>query len=313
MVRSYPIDLPALRQEEKRLSESYKHQLELLAALLPSIGLQSIYILIDKADESERTGNNAESTYLLLKPLLTDLELLALKGYGFKFFVWDQILPYFRRDARPDRVAQYTLEWKRETLEEVLSRRLAAFSNGNIRSFSSLMDSDPGYPVDSIICLIANRSPRNVIRICEKIFAVQAELDAGATRVTPQAVERGIDMYCLQVCEELYGEDVTKDLQRAGKELFTINFLASQVFKTTHENTSRNKVTAWQKYGLVKPIGSVTVPEARRPVNFYYISDPAMIGLTHRSVPLRRFVDDRWLPCAHCGADNLMNIEANPK
>jgi hypothetical protein len=307
------IDLPDLKQEEKRLAETYKHQLEVLASLVQRIGFRSIYILIDKADESEKTGNNAENTYHLLRPLLTDLELLALKGYGFKFFVWDQILPYFQAYARPDRVTQYALTWTRQALETVLSKRMAAFSDKRIGSFANLMASDSGYPVDAVICLLANRSPRNVIRICEKILAVQAEMDAAATKITPQAVERGIDMYCSQVSVELYGADVTKDLQRAGRELFTINYLASEVFKTTHENTSRNKVGAWQKIGLVKQIGSVTVPEARRPLNFYYVTNPAMIRLIHRAVPIGQFVKDRWIPCSHCGADNLMNIELVPK
>lgn len=315
LLRSYgleAIDLPDLKQENKRLAETYKHQLEILAALIQRINFRSIYILIDKADESEKTGNNAENTYNLLRPLLVDLELLSLKGYGFKFFIWDQILPYFQADARPDRVTQYTLTWTRLALEKVLSKRMAVFSDQQIASFQSLMTTNPGYNVDEVICLLANRSPRNVIRICEKILAVQAELDPTATKITPQAVERGIDMYCAQISEELYGAIVTKDLQRAGRELFTINYLASEVFKVTHENTSRNKVVAWQNAGLVKQVGSVTVPEARRPLNFYYVTDPAMIRLIHRTIPLAQFVKDRWILCDHCEADNLMNIELVP-
>ena len=124
------IDLPDLKQEEKRLSETYKHQLEVLASLVQRIGFRSTYILIDKADESEKTGNNAESTYGLLRPLLTDLELLGLKGYGFKFFVWDQILEYFRDDARPDRVTQHALTWTRKSLETILSKRVQGIFRG---------------------------------------------------------------------------------------------------------------------------------------------------------------------------------------
>lgn len=307
------VDLPELRQEEKRLTETYKHQMEVLFSLVNKIGFRSIYILVDKTDESEKTGNNAENTYRLLKPMLTDLELLGLKGYGFKFFVWDQIIPYFQNDARPDRVAQHSLTWTRPALENVLGKRLGAFSNQTIKSFSDLIVGKLGYSPDATICLLANRSPRNTIRICEKILAVQAEIDPGATKITPQAVERGIDMYCAQVCDEQYGSDISKDLQRAGRELFTINYLASEVFKTAHENTSRNKVGAWQSAGLVKQVGSVSIPEARRPLNFYYVADPAVIRLMHRTQPLDEFIKDRWIPCANCGADNLMNIDLVPK
>ena len=198
-------------------------------------------------------------------------------------------------------------------LENVLSRRLTAFSNQKIKSFAALMANDPGYEVDAVICLIANRSPRNTIRVCEKVLAVQAEIDNAATKISPQPLERGIDMYCAQVSDEIYGADVSKDLQRSGRELFTINYLASEVFKTTHENTSRNRVVTWQKKGLVKQLGAVTVPEARRPLNFYYVADPAMVRLIHRTVPLGDFLRDRWIPCSHCAADNLMNIELVPE
>ena len=120
-------------------------------------------------------------------------------------------------------------------------------------------------------------------------------------------------MYCAQVTKERYGEEVVKDIQRAGRELFTINYLASEVFKTAHENTSRNRVGAWQNAGLVKQVGVVSVSGARRPLNFYYVADPAMVRLIHRSVPFTDFLKDRWLPCSHCGADNLMNIELVPE
>lgn len=307
------IDLPDLKQEEKRLSETYKHQLEVLCELVQQIGFRSIYILVDKADESEKTGNDPDASYTLLHSLLTDLELLGLRGYGFKFFAWDQILSKFREAARPDRVPQYSLSWTREALETVLGKRISAFSGEKIKSFGELLSENPGYSADAVICLIANRSPRNVIRICEKIVAVQAEQDPKAARIAPQAVERGIELFCVQVASELYGEDVSRDLQRAGRELFTINYLASEVFKQAHENTSRNRVAGWLRVGLVRQVNSVSVPGARRPLNFYYVTDPAMVRLIHRSVPLRNFLQDRWLPCAQCGADNLMDVNLTPE
>ncbi|MDH5360669.1 MAG: hypothetical protein OEX03_08905 [Gammaproteobacteria bacterium] len=63
------IDLPDAKQEEKRLGETYKYQLETLLTLVRRIGFKSIYILIDRPDETEKTGNNPESTYHLIQPL----------------------------------------------------------------------------------------------------------------------------------------------------------------------------------------------------------------------------------------------------
>jgi hypothetical protein len=238
---------------------------------------------------------------------------LCLKGYGFKFFVWDKIKPFFINDARPDRVSQYELIWTRKNLELVLQKRLLAFSDGNINSFRSIMDKDPGYQIDSVLCMIANRSPRNLIRICEKIISSQAEIDQASKFVTAEAVDKGILMYCEQITSEIYGEEVVKDFLRVGKELFTINYLANEIFKTTHENTSRNKVTKWQNNGAVKQIGIISVKESRKPVNLYYVADPALIRLINQPTNLEQFIKDRWLVCDHCSSDNLMDISFFPE
>ena len=65
-----PIDLPDIKQEEKRLSATYKFQLETLRKFAQKIGFKSIYVLIDKVDETEQTGNDAGKTYSLIRPLV---------------------------------------------------------------------------------------------------------------------------------------------------------------------------------------------------------------------------------------------------
>ncbi|MBU4232474.1 MAG: hypothetical protein L6277_13305 [Desulfobacterales bacterium] len=315
LLKSYgldQIDLPDLKQEEKKLSSSYKHQLEIILEIIKMHGLHSIYILIDKLDESEKTGTSPERTYLLIQPIVRDLELLGLNGYGFKIFIWDKILDYFRADARPDRISQHSISWSRENLQKVLSARLSTFSDGKIVKFAQLLEKKPSYDVDLAICLFANHSPRNVIRICEKIMAVQAEMNSSSKFITESGVDRGILLFCEEITNELYGEEVCRDLKRAGRELFTINYLASSIFKTSHENTSRNKVTNWQNCGLVSQLGTVSVAGVRRPLNFYYVSDPAMIRLIHEVVPLEEFFKDRWVECPHCYTDNLMDINLIP-
>jgi len=306
------IDLPEAKQEEKRLAESYKHQLEVMSVLVRKLGFRSIYVLIDKVDETELTGASPEATYQLVSPLLRDLELLGISHFGFKFFLWDQIEPYFRDDARPDRVAQYRLDWSRASLEQVLASRLRAHSQGQVHTIAQLLSEALPFNVDTALCILANGSPRNLIRICDKILAVQAETAPDSRHITPAAIERAVLLHCEQIAEELYGEDIPRELQRVGRELFTISYLASDVFRTTHENTSRNKVIKWQDLGVVVQVGSVSVQAARRPLNFYYVADPAMNRLIHRATPLDEFIRDRWLPCPHCHADNLMEIALLP-
>lgn len=307
------LDLPDLAQEQKKLSETYKHQLEMLRTLTEKIGLNAVYILIDKVDETEKTGNDSELSYRLIQPMLQDLDLLGLKGIGFKFFLWDAILPLFQKDARPDRVAQHHINWNGTALQQVLGKRLEAFSEGKIKRFSDLMGETIDFDVDFSLALFANGSPRNLIRMCEKILAAQAEIDASATKISLTALDEGIKSFCEQVVVEQYTPDVVKDLQRVGRELFSINFLSNDIFKTTHENSSRNKVTAWQKCNVVKQIGEISIKESRRPLNFYYVVDPAMVRAIHSNVSISKLLSDRWLPCSYCKYDNLMDIAFFPE
>jgi hypothetical protein len=304
------IDLPDVRQDEKRLTETYKYQLETLKSFVQRIGFKSIYVLIDRPDETEKTGNDPEKTYILVQPLIRDLELLGLPGYGFKFFLWDQIEPYFRQDARPDRVPQYQLQWNRKRLKEALSKRLLAYSGGNISSFATLMKS--GEQVDDTICLLANGSPRNMIRLCEKIFAIQGDKDPSSKTIDYSSLDLASVEFGETLLLERYGEVFIKEIQRVGRELFTTNYVANDVLKITG-NGARNKINGWVSSGLVEQIGTVVVPPATRPTHLYCVVDPSAVRVMHRSVPLDKFLADRWLPCEYCGTDNLANIELYPE
>jgi hypothetical protein len=304
------IDLPDVRQDEKRLSETYKHQLETLLLFVRKIGFKSIYILIDRPDETEQTGNDPEKTYRLIQPMIRDLELLGLPGYGFKFFLWDQIEPFFRVDARPDRVSQYRLQWTRKRLKEALSKRLSAYSEGRITSFDSIMKG--GREIDDIICLLANGSPRNMIRLCEKILAIQGDKNPDSTKIDYSSLDLATVQFCEILLIENYGEVFLKEIQRVGRELFTTNYVANDVLKIT-SNGARNKITAWANSGLVAQIGTVVVPPAKRPTHFYCVVDPTAVRVMHRSIPLDKFLADRWLPCNYCETDNLVNIELYPE
>lgn len=293
------------------LAETYKYQLESLLALVRTLGFQSIYVLLDKPDETEQTGNNPEATYRLIQPMLRDLELLGIEGYGFKFFLWDKVEEYYRGDARPDRIPQYQLWWKRQALQRVLTSRLKAFSNEKITSFNSMVSSGKHYDVDAALCLLANGSPRNLIRLCERVFAMQAERDPESKSIDLGAIEQGVLDYCEQWGVQTYGEDTLREIQRVGTELFTVNYVANDVFKIS-QNAARNKVTGWSNLGLTKQIGTVSVDTSKRPLNFYCVIDPAVVRIMHRKSTLEEFLKDRWIPCGHCETDNLMDIELFP-
>ncbi len=158
---------------EESIEGPLKAHLEIVRDLLLSIGFKSVYILIDKVDETAETGNNAEASFNLVKPLLRDLELLQMRKVALKFFLWDLLNAKYQKYARPDRLEQFELSWGESDLDKMLSRRLEAFSGGKVHNLSDLTGAELAKPLHFLVVLFAEGSPRDMIRICQEILAEQ--------------------------------------------------------------------------------------------------------------------------------------------
>ncbi|NPE29477.1 hypothetical protein HNV12_16265 [Methanococcoides sp. SA1] len=305
------IDMPELKREDKKLDSTYKYQLELLYEIANQLGFEAIYVLIDKVDETELTGNNAENTFKLIRPLIKDLDILGLKGYGFKFFLWDQIYPYYLKEARPDRVPQYELMWTRNELEKLLESRLKAYSNNNIQNLGQIFEDETIPSPDKIVSILGWLSPRNVIRFTNEILSQQSLINSDNNKITRFALERASLVFSKNVANEMYGIEMLKDIQRLDTEIFTINYLSSYIFKTAHINTSRNKVTEWSKAGAIKRIGIEKKPKAKKPVYLYYLRDPRLNRIINSQENIDVFFNKRWTTCQYCNSDILIYKDIN--
>jgi hypothetical protein len=78
---------------DKKLQMSHKDNFINIKEFLNRLGLSTIYILIDKVDEQNLTGNDPKASYAFISELIKDLELLETEGVGFKFFLWDALKP----------------------------------------------------------------------------------------------------------------------------------------------------------------------------------------------------------------------------
>ena len=85
---------------------SLADQLRTLRTISSKLGFSSVYVLIDRVDETPLT-TGGDQAYAFIAPLMTDLHLLETPGFGFKFFLWDLLLDDYRSVARPDRVKYY--------------------------------------------------------------------------------------------------------------------------------------------------------------------------------------------------------------
>lgn len=301
------LDLPDLKHEEKTLAQSYKYQLELLFEIAQKLGFKSIYILIDKVDETHLTTNSPENTYRLIGPLLKDLETHGIKGYAFKYFLWDKIYDYLLKDGRPDRIQINSLIWSRDRLLTMLSYRLKAFSNGKIENLEQLFCNNNRFKADDIVTILSWRSPRNVVRFCQEIIAEQTLINDVVSCIDNKAVDRASLKISEKISEEIYGSETIHEIKKLDQELFSINHLANNIYKIT-ANGVRPRVTSWVDKGFLFMVGG-DKGGSKRPVNMYFVGDPRINRLINSKKEVSLWLKDNWFPCSHCDSDLILDFK----
>jgi predicted transcriptional regulator len=287
------------KSKEQATDARCKAHLEIIRDFIKGIGFESLYVLIDKVDETPQTGNNAEDSFLLMKPLLRDLELLQLRGIGFKFFLWDKLEPHHRDFARADRIPQFALSWSGTELRTMLSRRLAAFSNGSVEDLGQLTDAELADPLHSSVVLFANRSPRDMIRVCQEILSEQLRMDPESKKIGIDAVLEGITKFSAKRSQELLPAHIIRELLKVGKVEFTTNYIANNVFKI-EVNSARNKIRLWEQMGVVERIGEIHT--GGRPVFNYAVSDIRVARAMLSQLGLAEFIGKKLANCKNCDA-----------
>ncbi|MCP1582917.1 P-loop ATPase, Sll1717 family [Pseudoxanthomonas mexicana] len=278
---------------------SYIDQLKALRDIAKSLGFDSIYVLIDKVDETSITGK-ASTSYEFIEPIVTDLLLLELPGFAFKFFLWDLLLDSYRKSARPDRVKYYQLEWSELQLVEMLSERLKAFSSDAVESFSQVVD-DSGKTADPdlIVAMFAQGSPRKMIRICKEILDQQSELAANANAISHEAFVLGVDQIAQSLCTEEFDSQQLRDLKRNRRVDFTIRHVYLEVFKFTQQ-AGMNKVKSWEDSGLVEFLGTIKDTKGAKASNHYGLSNFLLAKYVCADLPVFDFIEKKIRRCGKC-------------
>ena len=286
-----------------------KYELELLISFARKVEYNSVYVLVDKVDECELTGNNAIESFKLIEPLVKSLSILQTVGVGFKFFLWDALSVHFTSVARPDRVGYRTLEWKRSELTEMLRKRLIAFSEGRIRKLDSISKRLPSLSLDDIAVVFADRSPRDIIRLCGKIVAEQEQLNENALLLEEDSIYQGIDTFCEMRVKELFEAKYVAQFRAIGTASnqidFTINYLSNYVFKEKKDNAIRGNIKKWRDDGYIINLGTILLKSSRtgRPVKLYGIQDVRLAKFTSGLSP-EQFLQSKVRLCRNC--DNIV-------
>ena len=237
------------------------------------LGYQAIYVLVDRIDETTWTNQDADASFQLIQPIVTDLQTLETQKMAFKLLC-DRIRDkYFEAGARRDRVKVFELRWTVNELEKMLSQRLRSFSKGEIVSFNSICMEGGQLNVHRLVAHIGHGSPRDVIRACGRIVDEHTRTSADQNLIRPETILKGIRTFSEERADELYGPYI-EQIRRVGRLRFTINQLASDVFRITSQ-AARQKIGQWSNAGACAKVDEVENPGSR-PLHLYGVTDPRL-------------------------------------
>jgi len=118
-------------------------------------------------DEMAETAGSVEAVIDLLEPLLAHLHLMEMPGTAFKLYlpqaVRDRLLA--RPTIRQDRLLIQEISWDDGLLEEMLQKRILAYSAGKYRSLGQICTSSLSEKIDQEIVRYADGSPRRLLRL----------------------------------------------------------------------------------------------------------------------------------------------------
>ncbi len=286
------IDLSKI-EIDKKLQLSHKDNFINIIALLKKVGYNSIFILVDKVDEQSLTGNNPQASFKLISDLIKDLELLETPYLSFKFFLWDALKPFTVEIARPDRIFSYDLRWTWRQIQEMLSKRVAAYSENKVSDFESLFHNNKSL---GRIILFSELSPRDCVRICNRVLSEQYKHNPNSKKFEEAIVNNSIELFCREKAKELITSSSNYTyLTKTNQVSFTIEELVTK--KVASDSPAiRNIINPWTTAGYLKKIGLVERKNAKS-VNEYAFQDIRLAFVACPTLNLDDFIENKVRRC----------------
>lgn len=278
-----------------------KDELKHLIGVAKEIGYRSIYVLIDRIDESELTGNSAGDSFELIKPLVKSHRTLETPGIGFKFFLWDAIEPHFKGVGRSDRIDKRKLDWTPDRLSKMLNKRLRAHSEGSINHLEQIADSLSPFSIDDLAIMFAQESPRDLLRICRKIVAEQEQLNGCSDTLSGQSVSNGLNGVCRTLLEDRIADKHLDQLVQVGTNRDQVDFTVSHLVKSLKISTlsARSRIQKWKDAGAIIELGRVANPDKTKgtTVKLYGVTDVRLARLMCSQLSTSEFVMKKVRKC----------------
>jgi hypothetical protein len=294
-----PLELQIIDKEFR--NEPSIYIIERLVEIIKKFGFTSVYILVDRVNEVSEFNNDAKACAKFIAPLVTELNLLEMDGIAFKIFLWDQLEGHLAEAGfRSDRVFKHNLTWSSENLEEMLSRRIFAYSGGKVDSLNRMIAEDVDLDLHRVVGILGNGSPRDVIRMVGRIIDEHTRIEDTASPLNWASVEQGVRNYCKERSLELYGVDKVEDLLKIGAVSFTIGDVANYIFRISNQ-AGRNKIQNMMHVGAVVKSGDIENP-GNRPLHQYSIVDPRLACIVMSTYTIRQALTYYCFICPRCEA-----------
>lgn len=284
-------------------TESWNYRVGRLVEAALQLGYDSVYILIDKVDELPETSSDPAMAFALVSPLITNLPVLEMGGVGFKVFLWDRSQDmYLENGGRPDRIKDFTLGWTPTSLSVMMDRRLAAHSDGRMRSLNQLMSDEAKLDFHLLAATVAHGSPRDMVRLVKEVRDEHLNRPDSTGKFTRTDVFKGIDSFSSRIAEER-SRRYMPDLLKVNAYRFTQGRLANDLLKIKKQSVQA-KVADWRKTGLVEKIAELQ--DARnRPQHLYGVTDLRLAVAMRQDLDSEMILGQFALLCPSCASLNI--------
>jgi len=215
------------------------------------VGITQVFVLVDRVDEVQGAAGKPERQAELLEPLLANVPLRGI--LCFKFFLPLELLPVLRRqlgadEFREDKTQTLEVAWRPEEIRTLLQTRLSTSSQGRHSSFASLVKDNPA-DVDDQLLELAHHSPRDLVRLCNRIFSEHTRVPTNRLYLEPDEIQAARRWFAKTRARELYGDEWLAQLIRLAERPFTAE-AASQVLGLAEEEIEA-LLQDWLEKGLV--------------------------------------------------------------
>jgi hypothetical protein len=233
--------------------------LELLkrfVAIARAAGIDHTFILVDRVDEFYGTAGQPGKQAELLFPLIATIPALGIAC--FKFFLPSELLPHLRglrtdklHVLREDKMPMLEVEWRNQEIARLLETRLGSASKNHQVHFSELIKfGKERWDVDTYLVEFAYGSPRDLVRICKRIFDEHTRLPTDKLYILDSEVKDALGWFSRVRARELYGDEWLAQLLRLREMPFTLD-KTTQALKLSKDETEA-LLQEWREKGLVK-------------------------------------------------------------